>query len=586
MDGSAARAEAPRRASEAFRWTQLIIGVVAMVMIANYQYGWTFFVPDIQKKFGWDRASIQIAFTLFVLFETWLVPVEGWFVDKYGPKVVVFIGGILCGIGWLMTSRATTLGGIDGYYAAMIVCGIGAGGVYGTCIGNALKWFPDKRGLAAGITAAGFGAGSALTVVPIQSMISSEGFQNTFLYFGIGQGIIICVLAALMVSPKAGDVPATTTNANVIQSRRQYAPNEIIGDSSYWLIATVAVLAIGLTMWWTGLLFWFPLLLAALIMVAGGSIVAARGEPVFILMYFMFVIVGAGGLMVTANLSPISKDLKVDAVPVALFGLTMAALTWAATIDRILNGLTRPFFGWVSDNIGRENTMFVAFLMEGVGIYLLYLLGNDPFWFVLLSGFVFFAWGEIYSLFPSTCTDTFGSKFAATNAGLLYTAKGTAALLVPYSNYLQQATGNWDIVFLLAAGANILAAVLAIAVLKPWRARVIQGSAARADAEDAMAVPALASTAAGALPTAGAAATGGLMSAARGFAMPATSQAAVASTAPAFTPPAPAFTPPAVAAAQAAAVPAEVMRRLEALEQEQHRQRQLFAELKQALSKA
>ena len=160
------------RVSESYRWLQLMIGVIAMVMIANYQYGWTFFVPDIQKKFGWDRASIQIAFTLFVLFETWLVPIEGWFVDKYGPRVVVVVGGILCGIGWWMTSRATTLEGIDGYYSAMIICGIGAGGVYGTCIGNALKWFPDRRGLAAGITAAGFGAGSALTVVPIQSMIA------------------------------------------------------------------------------------------------------------------------------------------------------------------------------------------------------------------------------------------------------------------------------------------------------------------------------------------------------------------------------------------------------------------------------
>ena len=161
------------------------------------------------------------------------------------------------------------------------------------------------------------------------------------------------------------------------------------------------------------------------------------------------------------------------AVPVALIGLTMPALTFAATLDRILNGLTRPFFGWVSDQIGRENTMFIAFFLEGVGIFALYKLGADPVWFVILSGLVFFAWGEIYSLFPSTCTDTFGSRFATTNAGLLYTAKGTAALLVPYSNSIQKATGSWDIVFLIAAGANILAAVLAITVLKPWRRKVI-----------------------------------------------------------------------------------------------------------------
>ena len=558
------------RVSEGWRWAQLTIGVICMVMIANYQYGWTFFVPDIQKKFGWDRASIQIAFTLFVLFETWLVPIEGWFVDKYGPRMVVFVGGILCGIGWWMTSQATTLDGLTGYYAAMVICGLGAGGVYGTCIGNALKWFPDKRGLAAGITAAGFGAGSALTVVPIQSMIASSGFQNTFLYFGIGQGIIICLLAFLMASPKSGQVPAVTTNANVIQSRRQYAPSEIIGDSLYWIIGAAAVLALGLAMWWTGQLFWLPLVLAGIILIPGSMIVIARGEPIFTLMYFMFVIVGAGGLMVTANLSPISKDLGVEKVPVALMGLTMAALTWAATIDRILNGLTRPFFGWVSDNIGRENTMFIAFLMEGVGIYFLYLLGKDPFWFVLLSGFVFFAWGEIYSLFPSTCTDTFGSKFAATNAGLLYTAKGTAALLVPYSNYLQQLSGSWDVVFLLAAGANILAAVLAIAVLKPWRAQVIAsmgsgaaGAAARAGspldgsgtlvAFSAPAMAALATTTSSLVAP---------VSAARGYA-----------------------TAHAAPSADTAGPGRDVLDRIGNLETEQQRQGKVLSEIKQALSK-
>ncbi|WP_406856647.1 oxalate/formate MFS antiporter [Alsobacter sp. KACC 23698] len=414
-------AAAPR-VSDAYRWTQLALGVAAMVMIANLQYGWTFFVPDIQKTFKWDRAAIQWAFTLFVLFETWLVPIEGWFVDKYGPRAVVFVGGILCAIGWVLNSYATTLNML---YLGQIVAGIGAGGVYGTCVGNALKWFPDKRGLAAGITAAGFGAGSALTVAPIQAMIANSGFQATFYWFGIGQGIIICILALFLYAPKAGQVPAVIANANIIQSRKNYSPGEVLK------------------------------------------------QPIFWLMYFMFVIVGAGGLMITANLKPIAADWKIDGVNVTLIGLTMTTVTFAATIDRILNGLTRPFFGWVSDKIGRENTMFIAFGMEGVGIYLLYVLGHDPVWFVVLSGFVFFAWGEIYSLFPSTCTDTFGSKFAATNAGLLYTAKGTAALLVPFANYMQQGSGSWDTVFLIAAGANILASLLAIAVLKPWRRGVI-----------------------------------------------------------------------------------------------------------------
>ncbi|MDU6241424.1 MAG: MFS transporter, partial [Bradyrhizobium sp.] len=194
-----AGAPATARVSDAYRWTQLVVGVAAMVMIANYQYGWTFFVPDIAKTFGWDRASIQWAFTLFVLFETWLVPVEGWFVDKYGPRIVVLVGGVLCAIGWMINAYATSL---NGYYLGMIIAGIGAGGVYGTCVGNALKWFPDKRGLAAGITAAGFGAGSALTVAPIQAMIRDSGFQTTFLYFGLGQGIIIVILAFFLFAPK------------------------------------------------------------------------------------------------------------------------------------------------------------------------------------------------------------------------------------------------------------------------------------------------------------------------------------------------------------------------------------------------
>jgi MFS transporter, OFA family, oxalate/formate antiporter len=468
MDVAAAMPE--KRSILASPWVQLVIGIVCMVMIANLQYGWTFFVPDIQKKFGWDRSAIQIAFTLFVLFETWLVPIEGWFVDKYGPRIVIFVGGVLCAIGWIMNSYATSL---SAYYAAQIIAGIGAGGVYGTCIGNALKWFPDRRGLAAGLTAAGFGAGSAATVVPIQAMIKSEGFQATFFNFGLGQGVIICLLAFVMFAPKPGQVPDVIGKAAVIQSKRQFAPNEIIGPSRLWIIASLVALGGGILMWVMGLQFYIPLALAALIFVVGGSIVFATGQPIFMLMYFMFVIVGAGGLIVTANLAPISQDLKVGNVPVTLAGLTMTALTFAATIDRILNGLTRPFFGWVSDQIGRENTMFIAFMLEGIGIFMLSRLRADLVLFFILSGVVFFAWGEIYSLFPSTCTDTFGARFAATNAGLLYTAKGTAALLVPYASSIQKATGSWDLVFIIAAGANILAAVLAIVALKPWRRTVV-----------------------------------------------------------------------------------------------------------------
>jgi OFA family oxalate/formate antiporter-like MFS transporter len=195
--------------------------------------------------------------------------------------------------------------------------------------------------------------------------------------------------------------------------------------------------------------------------------------PVFWIMYLMFVMMAAGGLMATAQLAPIAKDFKVGDVPVSLLGLTLPALTFALSIDRVLNGVTRPFFGWVSDKLGRENTMFLAFALEGVGIILLSQFGQTPVAFVILTGMVFFAWGEIYSLFPATCGDTYGSRYAAANAGLLYTAKGTAALLVPLTSVLAARTG-WSGVFIAASALNIVAAVLALAVLKPMRRRMTE----------------------------------------------------------------------------------------------------------------
>ncbi|MFL5054905.1 MAG: oxalate/formate MFS antiporter [Microvirga sp.] len=397
------------------RWLQLLFGVICMCMIANLQYGWTFFVNPMQERHGWDRAAIQVAFTIFVVTETWLVPIEGWFVDKYGPRIVTLFGGLLCGIAWVMNSYAQSLTML---YVAAAIGGTGAGAVYGTCVGNSLKWFPDRRGFAAGLTAMGFGAGSALTVVPIQALIRSHGYEAAFFWFGIGQGAIVMLIALFLLAPKKGDVPEV---AKVSLARRDYTWSEM------------------------------------------------AGTPVFWVMYLMFVMMAAGGLMATAQLGPIAKDFKIADVPVSLIGITLPALTFAATIDRVLNGLTRPFFGWVSDHIGRENTMFLAFAIEGVGIYALSVYGQNPLLFVILTGLVFFAWGEIYSLFPATCGDTFGTKYAATNAGLLYTAKGTAALIVPYTSVLTTMTGSWHAVFLAAAALNIVAALMAIFVLKPMR---------------------------------------------------------------------------------------------------------------------
>jgi OFA family oxalate/formate antiporter-like MFS transporter len=389
-----------------------LLGVICMVMIANLQYGWTLFVGPLDAKYHWGRASIQVAFSIFVLCETWLVPVEGWLVDRFGPRIVVLAGGILVAIAWVMNGLADSLPVL---YAAAAIGGIGAGGVYGTCVGNALKWFPDRRGLAAGLTAGGFGAGSALTIIPIQSMIASSGYEATFIWFGLGQGLIVIIVSRLLAAPVHAPPPA----ARLRQTARNYTPLEMVRT------------------------------------------------PVFYVLYAMFVMVAGGGLMATAQLAPIATDFGIAKSPVSLIGITLPALTFALSIDRILNGITRPFFGWVSDHIGRENTMFIAFGIEALGIWALSAVGHDPVLFVILSGVVFFAWGEIYSLFPSTCTDIYGARYATTNAGMLYTAKGTAALLVPFGNVIAAATGSWHAVFVIAAVSNAAAAIMALLVLKP-----------------------------------------------------------------------------------------------------------------------
>src|SRR2546428_11771573 len=202
--------------------------------------------------------------------------------------------------------------------------------------------------------------------------------------------------------------------------------------------------------------------------------------PAFYLLYIMMTMLAMGGLMATAQLGPIAKDFHVADSPVSLFGFAMAALPFALSLDRILNGVTRPFFGWISDHIGRENTMFIAFGLEGVGILLLISFAHVPVLFVVFSGLVFFAWGEIYSLFPATCGDLFGAKYATTNTGLMYTAKGTASLLVPLGNVLQPATGSWMPIFIRAIAFAWIGAGLALFVLKPLRIRWVASQLAAA----------------------------------------------------------------------------------------------------------
>lgn len=415
-----------------YRWMQLAMGIVCMAMIANLQYGWTLFVDPIDAKYHWGRAAIQLAFTLFVVTETWLVPVEAWFVDRYGPSIVIMFGGVMISLAWVLNSYADSLTLL---YIAAVIGGIGAGSVYGTCVGNALKWFPDRRGLAAGATAAGFGAGAAITVVPIANMIVASGYQHAFLTFGIGQGVIVFVLSFFLRRPLYA-MPAKKKQLNLPQTKIDFTPPQVLRSPIFWV------------------------------------------------MYLVFVMVAAGGLMTAAQIAPIAKDFKIANEPVGILGFQMAALTFAISLDRIFDGFGRPFFGWVSDTIGREHTMFIAFGTAALMLLTLSAYGHVPIVFVLATAVYFGVFGEIYSLFPATSGDTFGVKYATTNNGMLYTAKGTASLLVPIASIVATSYG-WQAVFVIAVALNATAALLALFVIKPMRRAFILGNEAAADAATA-----------------------------------------------------------------------------------------------------
>ncbi len=401
------------------RWRQLAYGVACMMLIANLQYGWTLFVQPIHLKHGdWSVAQIQGAFSIFIALETWLTPAGAWLADslggRRGPKAAVAIGGAMVAAGWALNAYASSLTLL---YLAAAVSGIGAGFIYATCVGSAVKWFPDRRGLAVGLTAAGFGAGAALTVIPIKMMIESSGYEHTFLVFGLVQGAILLAVSALLRSPEPGEVPAAPSR-NLMQSARSFTPRETLASPVFWLL------------------------------------------------YVMFVLVSSSGLMVTAQLALMARDFGVGDV-VLLGGASVLAV--ALVVDNVANGAARPFFGWVSDRIGREATMVIAFGLGGASYLLLGLTGSQPWLFVLFAALIFFTWGEVFSLFPSTCADAFGPKYATVNTSLLYTAKGTSALLVPFANLIRDTSGSWYVVLVAAAAMNFIVGALAVFVLRPMR---------------------------------------------------------------------------------------------------------------------
>lgn len=413
------------RTSSSNRWIQLILGIICMASVANLQYGWTLFVLPIQHQWGWTKAEIQVAFTIFILLETWLVPFEGAIVDRIGPRWMVLAGGICTFLAWFIDSQASSLAML---YLGGAVAGFAGGAVYGTCVGNALKWFPDRRGLCGGLTAAGFGAGAAITIAPIRSMIESSGYQHAFLVFAVIYGVIIVVVSNFIRAPAAEDLPPVT--AKVPQSTVDVPPMEAVQSPIFWI------------------------------------------------MYLMFFLVAAGGLMSAAQLAPIAKERGIADAVVVIFGISTPAIVAALTAHNITNGVGRPLNGWISDHIGRANMMGIAFAIEAVCLAAFGYFGTTPTSFIITDALVFLFWGDIFSLFAATVGDAFGRKYVTVNYGIMYTAKGVASLLVPLGNVLTSYTGSWHAVYVVGTVMNVLAALLGFFVLRPTiNARLTRPSA-------------------------------------------------------------------------------------------------------------
>jgi OFA family oxalate/formate antiporter-like MFS transporter len=411
----------------ASRWIRLIACMVAMMAIANLQYAWTLFTTDLTRSMHANLDAVQWAFTFFVIAQTGLFPFNAYLVDRVGPRIVVAIAGVFVGAGWIGAGMAHSLPAL---HLACAIGGIGAGGVYSACVGVALKWFPDRRGLCVGLVAGSYGFGTALTNIPIDHMIRNSGYRSAFIFWGALQGLVVVMAAQFLRMPPAGWLPAgweaikARVQRRVQQSSRDYTPREMLKSGSFYLL------------------------------------------------YLMMILVTASGLMLASQLKPIGVTYGYDKY-VLLGGFTV--LTVTLTVNQSLNGLARPFFGWVSDRIGRYDTMAIVFVVEAVTLISLTLLIAHPVWFVVVSGLMFFAWGDIYSLFPAAIADIFGSKYATTNYGIQYTSKGVGSILAgPCAAWLMLATNSWVPVFWAAVACNIIAAALAVFWLKPRVGRLVK----------------------------------------------------------------------------------------------------------------
>ena len=402
------------------RWRMLILGVVCMIMIANLQYGWTLFVLPLHQLHGWAVADIQFSFALFIALETWVTPLDGWIADslgpKWGPRVVMGAGGLMVAGGWGINSVASSLTAL---YIGGALTGFGAGAVYATAVGNATKWFADRRGLATGLTAAGFGAGAALTVIPIRMVLHSSGVGSAFLTFGLIQGGVILIVSQFIRAPFQGELPPPPKKNANHASARSYTSGEMLRTPVFWVL------------------------------------------------YLLFLLMAAGGLIAAGNMGSIAKAYGVADVP-TLFG--GGALAVGLIFANIMNGVARPLFSSIGDKIGHTNTMALSFGLGAIAYFMMTVLGSNPWGFVVSIGLIFVCWGQIFSLFPAFCTDLFGPKYATTNLSFLYTSKGAAGFLVPIAAYIVAQTHNWTNILLLTTGINVIAVILVWLVLKPAEA--------------------------------------------------------------------------------------------------------------------
>jgi oxalate/formate antiporter len=399
------------------RWRQLFLGVIAMMAISSPQYVWTLFTRPLQANLQASLATIQVTVSILIVLQTWLSPLQGFLVERFGPRLLISVGMALSGAGWVLTAYVDSITGL--YLTYGVLCGIGTGIVYVGIVGLMVRWFPDHRGFATGMVAAGYGFGAILTTFPIDFMLRTTSYQQTLIVFGLILGAVGFAAAQGMRAPTAAEVPPAAARRSI----RDVPPMEMVRTPVFWLL------------------------------------------------FVMMTMMSTGGLMVILNFAAFMRDFGIADVAV----LGFAALPFALTFDRVTNGLTRPFFGWVSDRIGRENTMALAFILEGAAIFLLLYFRDDALLFVLMSGVVFFGWGEIFSLFPSTLTDTFGTEHATTNYGCLYMAQGVGSVLGgPIAALIHDGSGSWVPVFGLIIAMDVLTGVLALAALKPMRRQYIE----------------------------------------------------------------------------------------------------------------